>query len=1236
MSASASALQPEIVFIFDDVPDWQALAAGAREGVQVVVLDAARDGLAQMAGHLQGQGEGSVGAIHILGHGAEGRLHLGSQVLDEAGLREHAATWAAIGSRLGPDGDILLYGCLVGAGDVGAAFVSRLAELTGADVAASEDLTGSAALGGNWVLERQHGQVEAGSNPLSDMALFSGLLVPDTTPPAVTSVAVPANATYAAGQNLDFTVGFDEAIAVIGTDSSLSLTVGSTVRSADFLSSSGSTVTYRYTVQPGEVDADGIAVGILALGTSTIRDAAGNDAALSLAGHLPSTAGILVDSTAPTVTSVAVPASTTHAAGQNLDFTVSFSEGITVTGTDSTLGLTIGSTARTATYLSQTGNTVTYRYTVQAGDADADGITIGALALGTSTIRDADSNNAVLTLNSVGATSSVLVDAVAPSVTGNIAVPGNASYRSGQTLSFTVTFDDNITVAGSDSTLALTIGSTVRSAMYASKTGNSITYSYVVQAGDTDGDGIAIGAIALGSSTVRDAAGNNAALSLAGHLPPTTGVRVDTQAPLLAASTPLDNATGISTSNNLVLTFAENVTAAEGLVSLRKTSDGSLVEQFDVVSGEGSLGGTVVVSGSNLTVNPHDDLAYSTGYYLLTEFGVVRDSASNFFAGITSAEGLNFTTAGAPAPAPAPVDDPTPPAATVDGVPVTTTPGPGGGSTTTVPVVAPTRTDTPGSATALADIPLVQDPAGQSLLQVGVPAGMGLTAEGPATGAAAQAGLAQRIEALAGAGSDLASQAQAFLAALGSGTPLTVQTITPTTGPGFNPGVPLVISGGPGNQAIVVDARSLPSGTVIQVDNVEFVAIVGAVRATGGAGQNTASGDSAAQWIVLGPGNDTLHGGAGNDVVGSEAGDDQVYGDAGDDTVFGGAGNDILSGGTGSDRLNGGTGFDVALQQGTRTDYTLTLDSGGGMRLTHTATGVSDWLIDVEQVRFDSGPILTLAHSAAERAAAHLFQTWLGRDLTQGEGAIIQTLAGWSAEQVATAFAQLFPAQAAGKTVAQLLDGMDTAGIVPVDAVRDVIVNGNAAHNTIAPTLGLARQVDGGAGIDTVLVPATLAQTHVQQHADGSFTLQRLTDGAMLDLTNVERITLADTHLALDLNGNAGQAAKLLGALGGPAAVANKALVGEAIRALDAGTTPEALAAIGLTALGATTPTQVVQLLFTNVAGRPATSAELQPLVALLDQGLSASNAAVLVGNMEANAVRIDLVGLGGKGIEFV
>ncbi|MBT7081619.1 MAG: DUF4347 domain-containing protein, partial [Chloroflexi bacterium] len=80
------------------------------------------------------------------------------------------------GNSLSADGDILLFGCYVAANE-GSAFVSRLADLTDADIAASEDLTGSALSGGDWDLEKSTGSIEATIfNNLSTLASYEGTL----------------------------------------------------------------------------------------------------------------------------------------------------------------------------------------------------------------------------------------------------------------------------------------------------------------------------------------------------------------------------------------------------------------------------------------------------------------------------------------------------------------------------------------------------------------------------------------------------------------------------------------------------------------------------------------------------------------------------------------------------------------------------------------------------------------------------------------------------------------------------------------------------------------------------------------------------------------------------------------------------------------------------------------------------------------------------------------------------
>ncbi|NTW53176.1 MAG: hypothetical protein HGB15_00060 [Chlorobaculum sp.] len=127
---------------------------------------------------------------------------------------------------------------------------------------------------------------------------------------------------------------------------------------------------------------------------------------------------------------------------------------------------------------------------------------------------------------------------------------------------------------------------------------------------------------------------------------------------------------------------------------------------------------------------------------------------------------------------------------------------------------------------------------------------------------------------------------------------------------GGQTGQSVSITGGDGNQVMVIDASGLPEGTEIELNGVEFAIIIGHGHYSGGAGSNVIFADDASQHIVLGPDNDIIHGGGGDDIVGSEGGDDVVYGDGGNDAVFGGDDNDTLYGGTGNDYVHGDAGND--------------------------------------------------------------------------------------------------------------------------------------------------------------------------------------------------------------------------------------------------------------------------------------------------------------------------------------
>ena len=162
-----------IYFVDGSLADLAILISSIPEGAEVHVIDPASDGLQQMLDALSGRT--GLGSIQILSHGSTGQLQLGSSLIDSNYLSTYASSFATLGSSLGADGDVLLYGCNVAEGDVGQAFINQLSSLIGADVAASEDITGANALGGDWTLEASTGSIEAASLEVANYegALFS-------------------------------------------------------------------------------------------------------------------------------------------------------------------------------------------------------------------------------------------------------------------------------------------------------------------------------------------------------------------------------------------------------------------------------------------------------------------------------------------------------------------------------------------------------------------------------------------------------------------------------------------------------------------------------------------------------------------------------------------------------------------------------------------------------------------------------------------------------------------------------------------------------------------------------------------------------------------------------------------------------------------------------------------------------------------------------------------------------
>ena len=149
----------EVVFVDPTVPNYQELLSGMDPNIEVIMLDGGQDGVEQMATALSGRS--GIDAIHLISHGSAGQLQLGTGTLDADSMSgEYADELATIQQSLSEQADILVYGCDFAEGDTGQAAVNLLAELTGADVQASTDLTGNISLGGDWDFEVSTGTIE--------------------------------------------------------------------------------------------------------------------------------------------------------------------------------------------------------------------------------------------------------------------------------------------------------------------------------------------------------------------------------------------------------------------------------------------------------------------------------------------------------------------------------------------------------------------------------------------------------------------------------------------------------------------------------------------------------------------------------------------------------------------------------------------------------------------------------------------------------------------------------------------------------------------------------------------------------------------------------------------------------------------------------------------------------------------------------------------------------------------
>ena len=337
--------------------------------------------------------------------------------------------------------------------------------------------------------------------------------------------------TYAVGDGIEAAVDFDEVVHVDETESELVLvlSIGEHSRSATFVNGSGTAkLTFRYTVRAGDYDDDGISIGPGisrdegSLPGGRIRDVAGVSVRRNFSG-VGANENRKVDGISPTPTDVTIVSApgqgTIYHFGEPIEVEVTFDEIVHVNETVSelVLALSIGERSRAARFVAGSGtDTLTFRYTVQAGDSDGDGVSIsaGVGALQGARIEDFVGNAVVRTFRGLPADGGHMVDGISPSLTNvsiaSTPVEGDV-YGLDEKIRIAVTFGEvvHVTDTMGDLALVIAVGKDLRSAGFDGGSGtDTLSFVYVVQAGDLDEDGISIGPNALQGGTIVDTAGN--------------------------------------------------------------------------------------------------------------------------------------------------------------------------------------------------------------------------------------------------------------------------------------------------------------------------------------------------------------------------------------------------------------------------------------------------------------------------------------------------------------------------------------------------------------------------------------------------------------------------------------------------------------------------------------------------------------------------------------------------------
>ena len=178
-----------VIFIDSGVKHYRSLVEGTPFGADIHVLAIDQDGIEHITAVIQ-QSAQPIQRLHIISHGAPGKVCIGRGVLSATTLPRYATQLRTWREFLADEADIVLYGCRVAATpEAEKNLLNPLHQLTGATLHASRTLTGNARYGGDWNLDCRIGNSQVAASPplaISQATQLSweGLL---NTPPTLSS-----------------------------------------------------------------------------------------------------------------------------------------------------------------------------------------------------------------------------------------------------------------------------------------------------------------------------------------------------------------------------------------------------------------------------------------------------------------------------------------------------------------------------------------------------------------------------------------------------------------------------------------------------------------------------------------------------------------------------------------------------------------------------------------------------------------------------------------------------------------------------------------------------------------------------------------------------------------------------------------------------------------------------------------------------------------------------------------